>query len=85
MVVGAAGAVIACGLWLSGAEMVWQAISAMGTAVFWIAGIVLMYPLMLWVWIGELREGLRVAAAWQAAREADRAAAVPGATQGGKR
>ena len=62
----AAPGIIAGSLWLSGGDLAWQAVSDPGTTVFWIGAIVLMYPVLIWVWIGALRQGLHAAAAWDA-------------------
>jgi hypothetical protein len=61
LVILAALAIIGGALWLTGGDMFWQAISEMGTALFWIGAIVLMYPALLILWIIELRDGLRKA------------------------
>jgi hypothetical protein len=73
-------AVIAGALWLAGGQaLMWQATSDMGTALFWIAAIVLMYPLLLWFWIEDLRSGLRAARDWQAMTPEAQAAALEAA------
>ena len=77
VVVVAAGAVIWGVLWLSGGDLVWQAVQGMGTSVFWVAAIVLMYPAMIWVWWGELQDGLKAAAAWEAMSLEERMASQP--------
>ena len=55
----AAAGIIAGALWLSGGDMPWQAVSGMGTALFWTLAICLMYPALLVLWVVELRDGLR--------------------------
>lgn len=70
-------AIIAGVLWMMGGqEMFWQTTSDMGTALFWIAGIALMYPFMLFVWVAELRDGLKAARNWQALSPEAQAAAI---------
>lgn len=54
-------AIIGRALWLTGGDMFWQAMSDMGTTLFWTLAIVLMYPAFLVLWIIELRDGLRKA------------------------
>ncbi len=77
----AAGLVIVWGaLRLTGGDMAWQALSDMGTALFWIGAIALMYPAMIWVWVGELRDGLRERAAWEGMTEGERMALMAAAT-----
>jgi hypothetical protein len=69
--------IIAFGLWAAGGNgLMWQATRDMGTAVFWIVGIMLMYPLMLFVWVAELRAGLKAARAWDAMPPEAQAAAI---------
>jgi hypothetical protein len=75
LAVAGAGLVVWAALWVSGGEMAWQAWSDMGTTVLWLAAIVLMYPLLVWMWIGDLRAGLKAAADWEELSEAERAAA----------
>lgn len=59
--------IIAFGLWaMGGGALMWQAQRDMGTAFFWIVAIVLMYPLMLFVWVADLRTGLKAARDWEA-------------------
>ena len=68
---------IAGALWASGGQaMMWQATSDMGTALFWIGAIILMYPAMLVIWVLELRDGLKAAKDWAAMTEAERLAAL---------
>ena len=74
--------VVALGLvWLAilvtgSGEMVWQASRDMGTVLMWLALIVLMYPAMIFVWVADLRAGLRAARGWEALTEAEQAAAI---------
>ena len=69
--------IIGGALWLAGGqELMWQTTQSMGTALFWIIGIVLMYPLMLFVWVAELREGLKAAQEWEALSPEAQAAAI---------
>jgi hypothetical protein len=54
-------------LWLAGGqELMWQTTSDMGTALFWIAAIALMYPFLLVLWVADLRQGLKRARDWAA-------------------
>lgn len=77
MVVVGGLAIIAGALWLAGGqELMWQATADMGTALFWIAAISLMYPAMLFVWVAELRDGLRRAREWEAMTPEARDAAL---------
>ncbi len=77
LVVLAALAVIAGALWLSGSGgMMQKAESDMGTALMWIAAIVLMYPVALVFLIWDLRDGLRAARDWAAMTEEERQAAL---------
>ena len=70
-------AIIGGALWLTvGQEMMWQATSDMGTALFWIGAIILMYPLLLIMWVAELRDGLRAAREWDALTPEAQAAAM---------
>ena len=74
--------VVALGLvWLAilvtgSGEMVWQASRDMGTVLMWLALIVLMYPAMMFVWVSELRTGLRAAKEWAALTDPEKAAAI---------
>ena len=69
--------IIGGALWLAGGqELMWQTTHDMGTALFWIIGIMLMYPLMLFVWVAELRDGLRAAREWEALMPEAQAAAI---------
>lgn len=69
--------IIGGALWLAGGqELMWQTTQSMGTALFWIIGIILMYPLMLFVWVAELRDGLKAAREWEALTPEAQAAAI---------
>ena len=74
--------VVALGLvWLAilvtgSGEMVWQASRDMGTVLMWLALIVLMYPAMMFVWVADLRAGLRVARDWDALTDPEKATAI---------
>lgn len=57
-------AIIAGALWLTKGEMMWQAFSDMATALFYIAGIVLLYPVGLFIWVLELKDGLKARRDW---------------------
>jgi hypothetical protein len=59
-------AVIAGALWLTKGDMMWQAFSDMATALFWIAGIILLYPVGLFIWVLELKDGLKARRDWDA-------------------
>jgi hypothetical protein len=88
LAVAAALAVIAGALWLTGSQgLMPKAESDMGTALFWIAAIVLMYPVALVFLIWDLRDGLRAARDWAAMTEEDRQAALAAqaASEGRKR
>ena len=74
VMVATAAALVWAALWLSGGDLVWQAVTAMGDVVFWLAAILLMYPALLWLWVMELRDGLRAAAEWEAMSDGERAA-----------
>jgi hypothetical protein len=68
---------IAGALWLAGGqELMWRTTTDMGTALFWIAAISLMYPAMLFIWVADLRDGLRAARAWAALTPEAQAAAL---------
>lgn len=70
-------AIIGGGLWLAGGqELTWQVTQSMGTALFYIAGICLMYPLLIFMWVAELREGLKAARDWEAQSPEAQAAAI---------
>jgi hypothetical protein len=69
--------IIAFGLWAAGGqELIWQATRDMGTALFRIVSILLMYPLLILMWVAELRDGLKAARAWEAMSLEAQAAAV---------
>lgn len=69
--------IIGGAVWLAGGqELMWQTTQSMGTALFWIIGILLMYPLMLFVWVAELRDGLKAARDWEASTPEAQAAAI---------
>jgi hypothetical protein len=77
LVVAAALAVIAGALWLAGSQgLMPRAEMDLGTALFWIAAIVLMYPVALVFLVLDLRDGLRAARQWAAMTEEDRQAAL---------
>ena len=59
-----------------GLGMSWQLESNTATVLFWLAAIALLYPAMLWVWWGDLREGLKRAREWEAMTPDARAVAV---------
>lgn len=70
-------AIIGGALWLTGGqEMFWRTTSDMGTALFYILGIILMYPFLMIMWVVELREGLRAARVWEAMTPETRQAAI---------
>lgn len=83
LAVAAALGVLWAALWATGSGgLTQQADSDMGTVLFWLAVIALLYPAMLWVWVGDLRAGLRTARDWatlspEARAEALKAAPVP--------
>lgn len=73
----AALAVIAGALWLAGSQgLMPRAEMDLGTALFWIAAIVLMYPVALVFLVWDLRDGLRAARQWAAMTEEERQAAL---------
>lgn len=77
LLVGGALAVIWAALWALGSmPMEARAASDMLTALWWLGIIVLLYPAMLWVWWGELREGLKAARDWEAMAPEARATAT---------
>jgi hypothetical protein len=73
--------IIGGALWLAGGqELMWRTVSDMGTALFYIAGILLMYPLLMVMWVADLRSGLAAARDWAALSpeaQAKALAAVP--------
>jgi hypothetical protein len=80
LVVLAALGLIAGALWLSPLEgMMWRTVDSLGTALLWVGLIVLMYPLLLWFWVEDLRAGLKAARDWDALAPEARAAALAAA------
>lgn len=70
-------AIIGGAVWLAGGqELMWQTTRDMGTALFWIIGIILMYPFLIFMWVAELRGGLRAARDWEALTPEAQAAAI---------
>ena len=69
-------AIIAGALWLTKGEMMWQAFSDMATALFWIAGIILLYPVGLFIFVLELKDGLKARRDWDAMTPEARDAAL---------
>jgi hypothetical protein len=61
---------------MGGMGMSWQLESNTAAVLFWLAAIALLYPAMLWVWWGDLRDGLKCARDWEAMSPEARAAAV---------
>lgn len=60
-------AIIGGGVWLAGGQdLTWQVAQNMGTALFYILGILLLYPLLMFMWVAELRDGLKAARDWEA-------------------
>jgi hypothetical protein len=77
LVVGAALGFVWFALWATGSGgMSWQLESNTATVLFWLGIIALLYPAMLWVWWGDLREGLKRAAEWEAMSPEAREAAL---------
>jgi hypothetical protein len=77
VVVIAALAVVWAVLWISGSwGLSSQAQGDMGTVLIWLALIGLMYPAMLFIWVSDLRRGLRAAREWEALTEAEQSAAL---------
>ena len=73
----AALGVIWAALWVLGSmPMDARAGIDMMTTLWWLGVIVLLYPAMLWVWWGDLREGIRAAQDWEAMTPEARAAAL---------
>ena len=56
--------------------MSWQLESNTATVLLWLGLIVLLYPAMLWVWWGELRDGIKAARDWDAMTPEARVAAI---------
>lgn len=79
LVVGTLG-VIWAALWALGStNMDPRPASDMITTLWWLGIIVLLYPAMLWVWWGELRDGIKAARDWEAMTPEARAAAIAAA------
>ena len=77
LLVAAALGIVWIAIWITGSgDMMWQAARDMGTVLMWLALIVLMYPAMMFVWVSDLRLGLRAAKEWAALTEAEQAAAI---------
>jgi hypothetical protein len=63
--------------WATGSGgMSWQLESNTTTVILWLGIIVLLYPAMLWVWWGDLREGIKTARDWEAMTPEAREAAM---------
>ena len=82
---------------LAALGVIWAALWALGsmpmdaragidmmTTLWWLGVIVLLYPAMLWVWWGDLREGIRAARDWEAMTPEARAAALAEAAAAAK-
>jgi hypothetical protein len=78
-VAGALGVIWLAFLLTGAGGMAWQTESSIGTVIFWLAVIALLYPVMLWVWWGDLRDGLKRAREWEAMSPEARAAAMAAA------
>ena len=77
LAVAAALGVIWVALWALGSlPMEARAASDMLTTLWWLGIIVLLYPAMLWVWWGELQDGIKAARDWEAMTPEARAAAI---------
>jgi hypothetical protein len=69
--------VIWVALWALGSmPMEARAASDMVTTLWWLGIIALLYPAMLWVWWGELQDGLKAARDWEAMTPEAREAAM---------
>jgi hypothetical protein len=69
--------IIGGAVWLAGGQdLMWQTTQSMGTALFWIIGILLMYPFLIFMWVAELRSGLKAAREWEALTPEAQAAAM---------
>jgi hypothetical protein len=69
--------VIAGALWLAGGQdLMWRTTADMGTALFWIGTIALLYPVGLFFWVEDLRAGLARAREWDAMSAEERSAAL---------
>lgn len=75
VVLGAVG-IVWVGLWAVGGSdgLMNQTTSDLGTVIWWLGIIVLLYPAMLWLWTVELREALAARRDWDALTEEQRAA-----------
>jgi hypothetical protein len=76
LVAGAFGVVWFAYWAMGGMGMSWQLESNTAAVLFWLAAIALLYPAMLWVWWGDLRDGLKCARDWEAMSPEARAAAM---------
>ena len=71
--------VIWAALWALGStSMDNRAAADMVGTLWWLGIIVLLYPAMLWVWWGDLREGLKVARDWEVMTPLAQEAALAG-------
>ena len=76
LVVGAL-ALIWLAYWVTGSGgMVWQTESNIGTTLMYLGFIVLVYPVMLFIWWGDLRDGIRAARDWEAMTPEAQATAI---------
>jgi len=83
LVAGALG-IIWLAYWLTGSGgMFCQTESSIGTILFWLAVISLLYPVMLFIWVSDLREGLKAARVWEAMTPQARVAAIAEAEAAG--
>jgi hypothetical protein len=80
LVAGALGVIWLALLALGRMPMEARAASDMVSVLWWLGVIVLLYPAMLWVWWGDLRQGLRAAHDWASLSPEAQAAAL-GAAQ----
>lgn len=73
-------AIIGGAVWLlGGQDLMWRTANDMGWALLYIGGNLLLYPLLMIMWVSELRDGLRTARDWAASTpEAQRAAIAKG-------
>lgn len=79
LVVGAIG-LIWLAYWLTGSGgLVWQTESSIGTILMYLGFIVLVYPVMLFIWWSDLRDGIRAARDWEAMTPEAQAAAIAAA------
>ena len=76
LVAGALGFVWFAVLAHGSAGLSWQLESNTATVLIGLAVIALLYPAMLWVWWGDLRDGVRAARDWEAMPPDARAAAL---------